>query len=218
VAKQIIDLSVDLEPGTPVFPDYEPFRVSILETTQDPPRNRRSLNSSRIAMGLHCGTHMDAPAHFIPGAATIDQIPLQQCSGPAVLIRLPDKGCGGLIEVKDLENYASRLRDLRKVVLDTGWRRKWDEPEYFSEHPLISGRAAAFLVDCEVHLIGIDMPSVDRPPYEAHLEFLGHNVLILENLTNLEQIRSEVFELIALPLRLRAREASPVRAIALVND
>jgi kynurenine formamidase len=161
---------------------------------------------------------MDAPSHLIPGAPTIDQIPLQQCSGPALLIRLPDKGCGGVIEVKDLENYASRLHSLRKVVLDTGWRRRWGQPDYFSEHPLISGRAAEFLVDCEVHLIGIDMPSVDRPPYEAHLELLGHNVLILENLSNLEQIRSEVFELIALPLRLKAREASPVRAIAWVTD
>jgi kynurenine formamidase len=59
------------------------------------------------------------------------------------------------------------------------------------------------------------MPSVDRPPFEAHLELLGHGVLILENLTNLEQIRGEAFELIALPLKLEEREASPVRAMAL---
>ena len=69
-----------------------------------------------------------------------------------------------------------------------------------------------------MHLIGVDMPSVDRPPFDAHLEFLRNNVLILENLTNLEEIQDEVFELIALPLKLKAREASPVRAIGLVTD
>ena len=69
-----------------------------------------------------------------------------------------------------------------------------------------------------LHLIGVDMPSVDRPPFEAHLEFLGNNVVIVENLANLEQIRGDVFELIALPLKLKAREASPVRAIAMEID
>jgi kynurenine formamidase len=59
---------------------------------------------------------------------------------------------------------------------------------------------------------------VDRPPFEAHLEFLGNNVVIIENLVNLEQIQGDVFELIALPLRLKAREASPVRAIAMETD
>ena len=83
---------------------------------------------------------------------------------------------------------------------------------------MLTGEAAKFLVNCGVHLVGVDFPSVDRPPFEAHLEFLGHNVVILENLTRLEQIPSEVFQLIAIPLKLRGREASPVRAIAMEVD
>jgi len=217
--KRIIDLSLQLEPATPVYPDYQPFQVAVLETTEDPPsKGRRSLNSSRIAVGLHCGTHMDAPFHFIEGARTIDNIPLQQCAGPALLIRLPEHTRGGVIEASALEPHSQRLRQLRKVVLDTGWRENWGQAGYFSEHPLISGAAARFLVECGVHLIGVDMPSVDRPPFEAHLEFLGNNVVIIENLVNLEQIQGDVFELIALPLKLKAREASPVRAIAMETD
>lgn len=214
--RRIIDLSFQIEPATPVYPNYEPFHVAVLETTEDPPtKGRRSLNSSRIAMGLHCGTHMDAPFHFISAGLTIDQIPLEQCAGPALLIRLPERPRGRVIDAGALECHTEQLRQFRKVVLDTGWRENWGQPGYFSDHPLISGAAARFLVACGIHLIGVDMPSVDRPPFEAHLEFLGNNVVIVENLVNLEQIKSDIFELIALPLKLKAREASPVRAVAM---
>jgi len=148
--KRIIDLSFQLEPGTPVFPDYEPFQVSVLETTEDPPsKGRRSLNSSRIALGLDCGTHMDAPLHFIPGARTIEEMPLEQCAGPALLIRLPERARGGLIEPSALEPHSERLRQVRKVVLDTGWCKKWEQAGYFSEHPLIWEAAARFIVAAE---------------------------------------------------------------------
>ena len=106
---------------------------------------------------------------------------------------------------------------MRKVVLHTGWRETWGQDGYFADHPLISA-AAKFLVGCGVHLIGVDMPSVDQPPFDAHLKFLGSNVVIVENLANLAQIRGDVFELIALPLKLKVREASPVRAIAMEID
>jgi len=216
--RRIIDLSVQLEPTTPVYPDYQPFEFSILETTEDAPLpERRRLNSSRIAMGLHCGTHMDAPFHFIAGAPTIDRVALEQCCGPALLVRLSAKNVA-VIEATHLEPHGERLRQLKKVILDTGWRRHWGDPRYFSEHPLISGAAAKFLVQCGVHLVGVDMPSVDQPPFEAHLVFLGNGVVIVENLTNLEQIQAETFELIALPLKLNSREASPVRAIAMEID
>jgi arylformamidase len=217
--KRIIDIGVTLEFTTPVYPEYRPFQIEILETTEDPPiKGRRSLNSSRIEMGMHCGTHMDAPFHFISEGRTIDQVPLDQCMGPCALIRLPDYTHGGMIKVSDLERYVDRLCQLRKVVLETGWNRNWGNDDYFSKHPLISVETARFLVGCGVHLVGADIPSVDTAPFEAHVELLSHDVVILENLTNLEEVKSDVFELIALPLKLKAREASPVRAIAMELD
>jgi kynurenine formamidase len=219
MTKRIIDLSHRLEPATPVYPNYQPFHLEVLETTEDQPnKGRRSLNSSRIGIGMHCGTHMDSPFHFISGGRTIDQVPLEQCVGPCLLIRLPDRARGRRIEMRELEKHAAQLRELRKVVLDTGWGENWGQSSYFSEHPIVSGAAAKFLVDCGVHLVGVDLPSVDCPPFEAHLELLGHETVILENLTNLEQIQSDVFKLIALPLKLNALEASPVRAIAVEVD
>ena len=163
---------------------------------------------------MHCGTHMDAPFHFIPGGSTIDQIPLERCIGPCTFIRLKNCVPHQVIEAEDLEIHFDQLRQRPKVIIETGWYKNWARDNYFSDHPLISGNAAKFLVRCGVHLIGVDTPSVDINPFEAHLEFLSHNVAIIENLTNLEPIHSDVFELIALPLKLTAREASPVRAIA----
>ncbi len=71
-------------------------------------------------------------------------------------------------------------------------------------------------MDSGVQLVGVDTPSVDQPPFPAHLPLLTHDVIIVENLTKLNAIRSQIFELIVLPLKVTAREASPVRAIAVM--
>lgn len=65
-----------------------------------------------------------------------------------------------------------------------------------------------------VHLVGLDTPSVDLPPFPAHLVLLGKGVVIVENLRNLDVIPQDVFELIVLPLKIAGRDGSPVRAIA----
>lgn len=79
---------------------------------------------------------------------------------------------------------------------------------------MITGAAARLLVDCGVRLVGVDTPSVDREPFAAHLALLGSDVVIVENLTNLEAIPRDEFELIATPLAVVGRDGSPVRAVA----
>lgn len=79
----------------------------------------------------------------------------------------------------------------------------------------MTGDAAEFLVDRGITLIGVDFPSIDRPPFPAHEMLLGNDVLILENLTNLDAVTGPVFQLSAIPLRIIGRDGSPVRAIAI---
>ncbi len=215
MSSRYIDLSYNLEESTPVYPGYPPFRTRILETANDDSSSKRTLNSSGIELGLHCGTHMDSPFHFFKNGHTIEQIPLSQCIGLTLLINLSTLLPDGTIEKKNLDSHEHSLRSLRKVVLWTGWNRHWGDKIYFEQHPVLTGEAAQYLVRCGVHLLGVDLPSVDRPPFEAHLELLGHNVVILENLTRLETIPSDVFQLMVIPLKLSGREASPVRAIAM---
>jgi kynurenine formamidase len=214
-ARRIIDLTYDLNPQTPVYPDYPRVEITILETLQDVIPGRRSLNSSRIAIGMHCGTHMDAPFHFIGNGRTIDQVPLECLVGPAVLVDLREAAKDGVIEKKDLADFYPKLNRTRKIVINTGWSHVWGKPNYFTDHPVLTAEAAQFLVDSGVQLVGLDTPSVDRPPFPAHIPLLGSDIVIVENLTNLDDIAGEVFELIVLPLKITSREGSPVRAIAL---
>jgi kynurenine formamidase len=165
---------------------------------------------SYIGMSLHCGTHMDAPYHFFGEGRAIDHVPLEHCMGPALLVRTNTLD----IQRAHLEPREAEMRELRRVIFNTGWHRRWGEADYFGEHPVISEDAAQYLTECGVVLVGIDTPSVDRVPYATHLELLGKDVLIIENLTNLDRIAGDRFTLVAFPLKIAGRDGSPVRAIA----
>lgn len=216
MATRAVDLSYNLEPTTPVYPGDLPVEIQVLESTRYTRGDgRRTLNNSRINLGNHCGTHLDAPFHFYEEGKTIDQIDLDQCTGRALLVRLQGIGPKGQIELQHLSGHRAKLKEVRKVVLETGWSKQWGQPEYFSDHPVIAPSAADFLVECGVHLVGLDVPSVDVPPFPIHLALLRNGMVILENLTNLAAIQSETFYLVAAPLKITGRDASPVRAIAL---
>jgi kynurenine formamidase len=215
-SRQIIDLSHALSEDTPAFPGDPSLQITILDSaTAASTAGERHLNCSHLSMSLHCGTHMDAPFHFFQNAATIDQIPLDCAIGPALLIRLPYEVHGPTIEVRHVAPYESHLRATRRVIFNTAWHHRWGADNYFSGHPVITGPAAQWLVERGVQLVGVDTPSVDRPPFEAHLALLGAGLVIVENLTNLDAIKSDIFQFIATPLRIRGRDGSPVRAIAL---
>ncbi len=217
-AKQFIDLSHALSSATPAFPGDPSLEIRVLDSTlTQSVAGERHLNSSHLSMGLHCGTHIDAPFHFFPEGPTIDQVLLGRCIGQTLLIALPTAEHGPTIDREHLVQYESGLRETTRVVLNTGWHHRWGMDNYFSEHTVITGEAAQFLVDCGVQLIGVDTPSVDRAPFPAHLVFLGNGVLIVENLTNLDAIGTERFELVATPLKIAGRDGSPVRAVAIVS-
>jgi arylformamidase len=204
--RRIVDLSQPVGRDTPVFPGDGAVHIEIID--QD------TTNLSRIALSVHTGTHMDAPFHFFNNAAAIDRVPLERCMGLAALIDLRGIPAGSEIRRDQIEARRDSLRHARLAVLHTGWSKEWGSPRYFRDHPRLSGEAAEFLVECGVELTGVDMPSVDQAPYPAHKVLLGAGVPIVENLTNLDAIGADLFELIVLPLRLVGRDGSPVRAIA----
>ena len=159
---------------------------------------------------------MDAPFHFFrrwpdhrPGGAR----PLHRTDHAGALAVCEP---GLVIDVDAVAPHAERSATNRRVVFNTRWHHRWGADDYFTAHPVITGPAAKFLVDCGVELVGVDTPSVDRPPFPAHLELLGAGLLIVENLTNLDAITGDEFELIALPLAIAGRDGSPVRAVAML--
>lgn len=212
---KVIDLTYNLDPTTPVYPNYPLVTVELLESTRYQVRERRSLNSSKIALGMHCGTHMDAPFHFFDNGLTIDQVALEVCVGPALMIDVRNALTDGMIDVPHLKPREAKMREIRRIVLHTGWTEKWGSAEFFTHHPMFTPEAAQLILDCGVRLVGVDFPSVDRPPFPIHIMFLGNGVIIVENLTNLAAIKKDVFNFITLPLKFTGRDGSPVRAIAL---
>lgn len=214
--RHVVDLSHPLEAATPVFPGDPPLEIRVFDSAADSTPAERHLNCSHLALSLHCGTHMDAPFHFFQERPTIDRIPLERCTGEALLVRLPYQQHGLSIDAGDLAPFKERLRSHSRVVFNTLWYHRWGGEDYFTRHPVITGAAAQLLVDCGVKLVGVDTPSVDRDPFPAHLALLGSDVLIVENLTNLDAIPNDVFHFVALPLAIVGRDGSPVRAAAIV--
>jgi arylformamidase len=217
----LIDLSHPLSTSTPPFPRDPPVEIDVLQATEESGMApRKSINASRLSMCVHCGTHMDAPYHFFGNGKTIDETALDACIGPARLVKLyktADEARGKSIEAADIAPHAEAIRRARRAIFFTGWQTRWMQSDYFTSHPVFSREAAALLVELGVLLVGVDFPSVDQRPNEAHLELLGNGVLILENLANLDALPRSEFELIAAPLALAGRDGSPVRAVARVD-
>lgn len=212
---RIIDLSHPLDDATPVYPGDPPFQQTRLMAAG---ADGAPYTLHAIATALHAGTHADAPAHFLPGAPSIEQVPLESCVGQAVRIPLPRAAETGFIDAAALRPFEARLRQFRRAVLYTGWSAAWGTARYFSEHPVLTEEAALYLAGpCGLRALGLDFPSPDRSPFPAHPALLRAGVFLVENLRGLDQV-PDVFEWLVLPLPLRGLEASPVRAVAVVRE
>ena len=222
---RLIDLSHPLDAATPPWPGNPGVDVDILSAipAERGPAWRREAdepaicNTSAFRTCNHTGTHMDAPAHFYNGVPTIEQVPLDHFIGPAAMVDVSHLGPRGEVAPADLVPHEDRIKTTGKVIFRTGWSSHWGRDDYFRDYPVLSEAAAAWLVERGVHLVGLDTPSVDYEPHPAHYILLGSHAVIVENLTGLESIGRDVFELIVVPLPLRGLEASPVRAVARVD-
>jgi arylformamidase len=218
---QVVDLTFALdevlrEPIVPWVPGVSLTPTATYQTLG------RSVH--RVEMATHCGTHIDPPAHFFEGGATIDQVPFRQLIGQAVLLDLTDKGPGEMITARDLERVGSDIQAGDIVLLHTGWDRYWGTPDYFWRAPYLAVDAAEWLVERRIATLGFDLPCPDdmhaiqpnsRPP--IHTLLLSNNVILVEMLANLGQIPTRRFTFIVLPLKFKGGDGSPARAIALLT-
>ena len=161
---------------------------------------------------------MDAPCHFIPGAKTIDQMPLETFTGPVVTVAV-NRGAVEEIPLSDVERAGIQDGDI--VFLHTGWAAKFGTPDY-DHHPYLSEELAKFLVSKRVKMLGVDcvnvdMPIADRPPNHTrpiHHTLLGNEVLIIENLTNLEAIAGKRARVFAFPIKYKNGDGAQTRVMA----
>ena len=215
--KMVIDLSHPLAPtglsycsGHPVFTSK---RVMTLA--------RDGSNVSQLTIGSHTGTHLDAPAHFIEGAATVSDVDLSSLVGPAIVVDVRGKGFHGAITWDDIALQAGKLSPEVILLFCTGWSQHWGREEYM-KGPHLSEEAARKIMERGVRVVGIDVFNIDGEVFEGsrdasavHRLLLGNGTLIAENLTNVEALLDGSTYLVSLlPLKLQGCDGSPIRAIA----
>ncbi len=179
-------------------------------------------NVSRLTLGSHTGTHLDAPVHFHEGAPTISDVDLSSLLGPAVVIDVRGKEPLGTITWDDIGLKAEQLSPETILLFCTGWSRHWGREEYM-QCPRLAEDAARKIMERGVRSVGIDVFNIDGgvpavvgvETHPVHRLLLGNGVLIAENLTNVEVLLDGGSYMVCLlPLKLKGCDGSPIRAIA----
>jgi kynurenine formamidase len=205
-ASRFVDLSLPIRDGGPSYPGDPICSVVPVKSMPDDDFNLRA-----ISMGSHQGTHLDAPFHFLADGITIDQVPLEQTTGAAILVDLGDRPPRASIEIDDFAGID--LQPGARLVYRLGWDRHVGEAGYFTDMPRLSLAAAAWLAERRLALLGMDSPT-PNPDHavEVHRLILGSGAVLLEGLAGLDQLLAGAFWLHSAPLRIHGSDGAPVRA------
>lgn len=203
---KLVDLSHIFIPGMPVYPgDIKIKLEEICSIKKD------GYTNHQLTSGMHTGTHIDAPLHFIPEGKKISEISIDRFYGPGKIIDVRGQD---EIDVSVLKNVSIDSGDI--VIFFTGHDALYGNGAYFENQPVLTAVLAQKLVDLGVKMVGIDAPGPDKYPFSLHTLLLRHEILILEDLTNLESLLNNEFELFAFPIKFDA-DAAFVRTVAKIK-
>ncbi len=210
MAGRIHDISLPLGGETPVYPGDPSFVRELLHSHRED-----GFELSRLTMGAHVGTHVDAPAHFLPEGKRLDEFPPDRFLLDALVVDVPGKG-HVRAEDFDLESAAPGQAVLFRT--DNSASGTVVQCKFTKAFLALTPSAAHKCVEAAVGLVGIDAPSIDPADSgpEAHRILLGSEILLLEG-ADLRNIAPGRYRLVCLPLRVRSAEGSPVRAV-LIED
>ena len=210
-----IDLTLTISQSLPNFLGSPKPKLIIWSTIKE-----EGYNLELLFFSSHTGTHLDAPYHFAQNGAKIHQIPLKRLCGKAILIKI-HKGKNQTITKTDLISFEKKNGKITKnssIIFLTDWQKHLKKDFYFYNNPGLSKSGASYLASKKINLVGIDSPSIDLgkdKKFPAHRILSKNNILIIENLSNLNKIKSKYFNFVILPLKLKDATGSPVRAIAI---
>ena len=211
---KLIDLSLVISKSIPTFPGSpEPQFIAWSDINND------GYNLELLFLSSHTGTHLDAPYHFVKDGQKINEIPLDRLIGNGILIKLK-KTMNSPITKSDItlfEKNNGKIPNKSSVFFYTEWQKNLKNKNYFTENPGLDSYSAKYLSSKQINLVGIDSPSIDLgkdESYTVHKILSKNNILIVENLTNMNKIKSKKFHFTILPLNLKDATGSPVRAVA----
>jgi arylformamidase len=194
---KIIDISVPVHTGMVTYPGDPEVRLERVKAIAD----GESANISELDLGVHSGTHVDAPIHFIEGAAGTDELPLDVLNGPCEVVEaaaLDESAVGAVPEGAE------------RVLFKTPNSELWARDTFPETFERLDGAAAGALVERGVRLVGVDYLSVGDE--DAHHALLGAGVIPLEGL-DLRGVEPGSYELHCLPLRLVGSDGASARAV-----
>jgi arylformamidase len=197
-----VDVSVPIYGGMVHWPDNPPIEIEAVMRLE----RGDICTLSAIKMGLHTGTHIDGPVHFIPSGAGTDAVPLQNLIGPARVIEIEDPSA-----VRKTELLKYDIAHSERLLFKTlNSQRCWNSSEFCSNSVSFAEDAATHLAELKTLAVGIDYLSAGSP--EVHRTLLGAGVAIIEGL-NLSKVSPGEYELLCLPLRIPGSDGAPARAL-----
>ena len=206
---RIWDVSVPLRRGGLVYPDNPPISITPVKSIAA----GDTANVSRVDLGSHTGTHVDAPLHCMDGGAGVDELPLDVLIGPARLIAFGDE----VLAVGEAELRQHDLSGVTRLLIRTrnsGWLAS-GSTEFHPDFTHVAPEAAEYLVSIGVRLVGVDYLSVEQfhsPHHRTHKTLLSNGVVIVEGLVLSEPPPGD-YELYCLPLLLAGLDGAPARAV-----
>ena len=206
---RIFDISLTVSSDLPVWPGDPPIELERVESMDE----GAHANVSRLSAGVHIGTHVDAPHHFLNDGHTIEQLPLDVLTGPCYVTQLPD----GIeaITAEALKGM-SLPSDTTRILFGTSNSRLWSrgETKFHEDFVAITEDGANWLVQHGIQLVGVDYLSV--APYgdsvSTHTILLRAGMVVVEGL-DLSAVPRGFYDLYCLPLKLLGSDGAPARAI-----
>ena len=215
---KFIDLTLPVSEKIPTFPGSpQPIFIQWENIKDD------GYNLQLLFLSSHTGTHLDAPYHFLEKGKKIHEISLKRLIINAILIKIRKRRDQAITktDIQKFEKKYGKIPNESTIVFWTGWQKMIKNDSYFVNNPGLSVTAAKYLISKKTNLVGIDSPSIDlgkEKRFLIHHLFAKNDVLIVENLANLDKIKSWKFQLAVLPMKLENATGAPVRAVGIIDD
>ena len=215
---KFIDLTLPVSEKIPTFPGSpQPVFIQWENIKDD------GYNLELLFLSSHTGTHLDAPYHFLEKGKKIHEISLKRLIINAILIKIRKRRDQAITktDIQKFEKKYGKIPNESTIVFWTGWQKMIKNDSYFVNNPGLSVTAAKYLISKKTNLVGIDSPSIDlgkEKRFLVHHLFAKNDVLVVENLANLDKIKSWKFQLAVLPMKLENATGAPVRAVGIIDS